>query len=227
MDTYSQQHLMPQQGHPQHLQFNRRHEEYFDAEHQQQQQQRQRQQQHQQQQQQQQHQHQTASMTSSGPFRDAGKGIPLQRLPPYTTLYSVEFKAGRMDYFYVVSEPGTTPVKFQLGDLVIVEGDRGKDLGKVASDTLTVDNVEQLVSQKMQQQQQQQQQHDEDTTNDNSTTEKPKDTQIKRLYRLATPDEINLLIEKGQDELRALTLCQQKTKLRNLPMTVVDAEYQW
>ncbi|CAO3597793.1 unnamed protein product [Absidia cylindrospora] len=231
MDTYGQ-HLMPQQQqpHPQNLQFTRRHEEYFDAEHQQQQQQRQRQQQHQQLQQQQQHQqqqYQVANMTSSGPFRDAGKGIPLQRLPQYTALYTVEFKAGRVDYFYVVSEPGTTPVKFQMGDLVIVEGDRGKDLGKVASDTLTVDTVEQLVSQKLQHQQQQQPPHDEDTNNDNSNTDKPKDTQIKRLYRLATPDEINLLIEKGQDELRALTLCQQKTKMRNLPMTVVDAEYQW
>ncbi|KAI8333544.1 PSP1 C-terminal conserved region-domain-containing protein [Chlamydoabsidia padenii] len=175
-------------------------------------------QQHQQQHQQQHHQ-QAPSMTSNGPFRDAGKGIALQRLPEYTTLYSVEFKAGRVDYFYVPSEQGLAPVKFQAGDLVIVEGDRGKDLGKVTSDTLTIDKVEQLVSQKLQQQQAL---PDDDTSN-----EKPKDVHIKRLYRLATPDEINLLVEKAQDELRALALCQQKTKGRNLPMTVVDAEYQW
>jgi cell fate regulator YaaT (PSP1 superfamily) len=158
-------------------------------------------------------------MTSNGPFRDAGKGIALQRLPDYTALYSIEFKAGRVDYFYVPSEQGMAPVKFQAGDLVIVEGDRGKDLGKVTSDALTVDKVEQLVSQKLQQQQA--------LPEDDGSNDKPKDVHIKRLYRLATPDEINLLLEKGQDEVRALALCQQKTKMRNLPMTVVDAEYQW
>ncbi|KAI9309154.1 PSP1 C-terminal conserved region-domain-containing protein [Cunninghamella echinulata] len=213
-DSYGQMmhsHGYPSQLLPQQLLMNRPpHEEYFDAEHHQQQQQ--------------------PNLMTSGAFRDAGKGIPLQRLPNYTNLYSVEFKAGRIDYFYVVSEPGTVAVKFQPGDLVIVEGDRGKDLGKVASDTLTIEQVEQYVSQKLHHQQQQQQQGngnglDEDETNGNN--DKPKDVHIKRLYRLATPDEINLLLAKGQDELRALALCQQRTKMRNLPMDVVDAEYQW
>ncbi|CAO3643259.1 unnamed protein product [Cunninghamella blakesleeana] len=215
-DTYSQ--MMNAHGYPssqllpQQLQMTRPpHEEYFDAEHHQQQQQ--------------------PNLMTSGAFRDAGKGIPLQRLPNYTNLYSVEFKAGRVDYFYVVSEPGTVAVKFHPGDLVIVEGDRGKDLGKVASDTLTVEKVEQFVSQKLHHQQQLQQQQQsqglEDDELNGNNNDKPKDAQIKRLYRLATPDEINLLLAKGQDELRALALCQQRTKMRNLPMDVVDAEYQW
>jgi cell fate regulator YaaT (PSP1 superfamily) len=50
---------------------------------------------------------------------------------------------------------------------------------------------------------------------------------IKRIFRLATPDEVNLLLVKGQDEHKALVVCQQKTKQRKLPMEVVDAEYQW
>lgn len=30
-----------------------------------------------------------------------------------------------------------------------------------------------------------------------------------------------------QDEAKALVLCQQKVKQKNLPMEVVDAEFQW
>ncbi|ORX58010.1 PSP1-domain-containing protein [Hesseltinella vesiculosa] len=174
-------------------------EEYFDAEHQQQ---------------------QLQSMTT-GAFRDMGKGIPLPRLPGHAPIYAVEFKAGRTDYFYVVSEPGVRAApRFQPNDLVIVEGDRGKDLGKVTSEVLTVDNVEQLLQQFPPPTQQQ-------VGGDDDQGSGKKDAHIKRLYRLAAPEEINLLIEKDRDELHALTLCQQKTQQRNLPMTVVDAEYQW
>ncbi|KAI8069890.1 PSP1 C-terminal conserved region-domain-containing protein [Gongronella butleri] len=184
-------------------------EEYFDAEHQQQQ----------------------LQTMNTGVFRDMGKGIPLPRLPSHAPLYAVEFKAGRTDYFYVVNEPGVrAAVRFQPGDLVIVEGDRGKDLGKVASDILSVDTVEKLVQAAPppvpQHLQADQGQHD-DHLNSNNPGGGKKDVHIKRLYRLAAPDEINLLMEKSRDEMHALALCQQKTRQRNLPMTVVDAEYQW
>ncbi|CAO3591120.1 unnamed protein product [Absidia cylindrospora] len=202
-----QQHQQKTLQHPQHLQMNQHHQVYFDAEHQQQQRQKR------------QHQHQqSASQAPSDIFYSSdNKGIPLQRLPQNTTLYSVEFKAGRIDYFYVVCEPGTTVIgKFQIGDLVIVEGDRGKDLGKIASGTLNVGNVEQFLNSGKQ-----------FKDDESSGSDKPKDAYMKRLYRLATTNEIDLLLEKDQDEMQALALCQQKVKLRNLPMSVVDAEYQW
>jgi hypothetical protein len=50
---------------------------------------------------------------------------------------------------------------------------------------------------------------------------------VKRIYRLAAPDEINMLLIKSQDEQRALVICQQKIKQRKLQMEAVDAEYQW
>lgn len=47
-------------------------------------------------------------------------------------VYVIEFKAGRRDFFYL--EDASHPIK--TGDLVIVEADRGKDLGKVICDNL-------------------------------------------------------------------------------------------
>jgi hypothetical protein len=160
-------------------------------------------------------------------FQDLGKGVPLHRLDPNVPLYMVEFKGGRTDFFYVLDSHQFSP---RVGDLVIVEGDRGKDLGKVTANTLTTKQVTLLEHKKQallqqlepkhpepkEQQQQQQQQED-----------KQKEIHVKRIFRLAAPDEINMLLIKGQDEHKALVVCQQKTKQRKLPMEVVDAEYQW
>ena len=152
-----------------------------------------------------------------------GKGVALHQLPPDTLLYMIEFKAGRTDFFYII--PNNPNLQVHVGDLVIVEADRGKDLGKIAMENLTQDQILQLKKQ---------QQHDipQDDNSNASTPNsqddiKPSDIQIKRIYRQAMPDEISVLLEKGQDEERALLVCQQKTKQRKLPMEVVDAEYQW
>lgn len=152
-------------------------------------------------------------------FQDLGKGIPLHRLDPKLPLYMVEFKAGRTDFFYVLDSHQFSP---QIGDLVIVEADRGKDLGKVAMNTLTIDQVTELEQRK--QQQLQQLEHND---KEEDTSKPQREIHIKRIFRLAAPDEVNLLLVKGQDEHKALVVCQQKTKQRKLPMEVVDAEYQW
>ncbi|KAI9300779.1 PSP1 C-terminal conserved region-domain-containing protein [Cunninghamella echinulata] len=60
-----------------------------------------------------------------------GKGIPLHHfLDSNTKLYIIEFKACRTDICYIMQGDQINPV---LGDLVIVEADRGRDLGKVAN----------------------------------------------------------------------------------------------
>ncbi|ORY94448.1 PSP1 C-terminal conserved region-domain-containing protein [Syncephalastrum racemosum] len=147
-----------------------------------------------------------------------GKGVPLHRLPPQAPLYMLEFKAGRTDFFYAPAG-----VHVQLGDLAIVEADRGKDIGKVAM-LLASDQVLAMGIQKQQQQQQQQQQQEGATEMAPLTKA---DIHIKRIYRPASGDEIHLLLSKAQDEQKALAMCQQKTRQRKLPMEVVDAEYQW
>ena len=64
---------------------------------------------------------------------DLGKGTPLGTLPPNTPLYVVLFKAGRRDVYYC---PDPT-LLISNGDRVIVEADRGSDLGTVVYDQLT------------------------------------------------------------------------------------------
>jgi len=141
---------------------------------------------------------------------DVGKGVPLSSVPPNTPLYIVEFKAGRSDLFYAADAAAATVVK---GDLVIVEADRGKDLGKVVNDSITPLQVQQL--------QQQQAEHLPDLHRGN------KELHPKRIYRLAQPAEVAMLVSKSQDELKALASCQTKVRAKKLPMEVVDAEYQW
>ena len=86
-------------------------------------------------------------------INDLGKGVPLHAVPASCPLYIVEFKAGRTDLFYVTD----LTADIRVGDLVIVEADRGKDLGKVVNDTITLAEVEAF--QRQQQQQQQQSSH--------------------------------------------------------------------
>lgn len=165
-------------------------------------------------------------------FQDLGKGYPISKLDPNSSLYMVEFKGGRTDFFYV---PESSQLHPQIGDLVIVEADRGKDLGKVAVNTLTIDQVLELEQKKQLQLQQlesnnneKEKEKEEDAAAAAAATPKAqREIHIKRIFRLAAPDEINLLLVKGQDEHKALVVCQQKTKQRKLPMEVVDAEYQW
>ncbi|KAI9307655.1 PSP1 C-terminal conserved region-domain-containing protein [Cunninghamella echinulata] len=158
-------------------------------------------------------------------LNDVGKGIPLNQLHPEAIIYMIEFKSRRIDFFYfdfhqqqqmMLNSPSTTisstsshlsAFSVGLGDLVIVEADRGKDLGKIAMIGLTSDQKELLLQEPIE--------------------IVPEQIFIKRIYRLATPEEINMLLIKSQDEQRALVICQQKVKQRKLQMEVVDAEYQW
>ncbi|KAG6864951.1 hypothetical protein C0991_006138 [Blastosporella zonata] len=69
---------------------------------------------------------------------DLGKGVPLHSVPASWPLFIVEFKAGRTDLFYLTD----LSQDIRIGDLVIVEADRGKDLGKVVNDSITLAEVE-------------------------------------------------------------------------------------
>ncbi|RIB15775.1 PSP1 C-terminal conserved region-domain-containing protein, partial [Gigaspora rosea] len=125
-------------------------------------------------------------------------------------LFLVEFKAGRTDLFYVAENSGNMVKK---GDLVIVEADRGKDLGKVTNDSIMPHQVQLL------------QQQQADSMNDSHRMNK--EIHPKRIYRLAQPAEVTMLVTKSQDEAKAMLVCQTKVRQKKLPMEVVDAEYQW
>ena len=98
------------------------------------------------------------------------------------------------------------------GDLVIVEADRGKDLGKITNDSITPQQVQIL-------------QQQAETMNDGHRVNK--EIHPKRIYRMAQPAEVTMLVTKNQDEAKAMLVCQTKVRQKKLPMEVVDAEYQW
>ncbi|KAJ1342930.1 hypothetical protein BSLG_002587 [Batrachochytrium salamandrivorans] len=126
-------------------------------------------------------------------------------------LYVVEFKAGRVDYFYVAD--GSIGV-INVGDLAIVEADRGKDLGKVIDTGINSFQDLQLY----------QATHPDALVDSHLSS---KEIYPKRVFRLAQGQEIGMLLSKGQDEAKAMGVCQVKIRQRKLAMEIVDAEYQW
>ncbi|KAF8152818.1 PSP1 C-terminal conserved region-domain-containing protein, partial [Mycena galopus ATCC 62051] len=158
-------------------------------------------------------------------------------------LYIVEFKAGRTDLFYRAADRMVSVCAGQgrngagngkadddpirVGDLVIVEADRGKDLGKVVNDSITLGEVEAFWAG---------QQRFGGWLFGQSPPTSPggaeggggkKEIAPKMIYGKAGPGDAQLLVAKMQDELKALALCQTKVRAKKLPMEVVDAEYQW
>ncbi|KAI8352485.1 PSP1 C-terminal conserved region-domain-containing protein [Blakeslea trispora] len=134
----------------------------------------------------------------------SGKGIPLSRVPSHVPLYMIEFKSGRTGFYYL----SDVSLSLEYDDLVIVEADRGRDLGKVATQVLTADQVVLLDKR-------------------HSAAGQKHDVSVKRIHRLATLNEVQMLTTKELDEQKALSLCLQKIKHRKLEMEIVDAEFQW
>ncbi|KAG6810900.1 hypothetical protein H0H92_009892 [Tricholoma furcatifolium] len=154
-------------------------------------------------------------------LQDLGKGVPLHSVPASWPLFIVEFKAGRTDLFYLTD----MSQDIHVGDLVIVEADRGKDLGKVVNDSITLAEVEEF-----QKQQQERVGFGEEPTSpggSGSGGASKKEINPKMIYGKAQPQDAQMLVSKMQDELKALQLCQSKVRAKKLPMEVVDAEYQW
>ncbi|KNE56109.1 hypothetical protein AMAG_01949 [Allomyces macrogynus ATCC 38327] len=152
----------------------------------------------------------SAGSGNGSQYADVGRGVPLHALPPTTNLYIVEFKSGRSDIFYVADSTG---IALHKGDLVIVEADRGKDLGKVINTAITPHQIQVL-----------QTQQSEVLTELHRVN---REIHPKRIYRLAQPQEVAMLVSKSQDEAKAMAVCATKVRQKKLPMEVVDAEYQW
>ncbi|KAJ3343167.1 hypothetical protein HDU93_009717 [Gonapodya sp. JEL0774] len=130
---------------------------------------------------------------------------------PRWPAYVVEFKAGRKDFFHCPDASMT----IHRGDFVIVEADRGKDLGKVIHDGIA--NASQM--------QYYQQMYAESMVD--QMYGRGGEVQPKRILRLALQTELAMLPAKIHDEELALATCQQRVKAKRMPMEVVDAEYQW
>lgn len=170
---------------------------------------------------------------------------------PSQLLYIVTFKAQRADLFYVQEATG---LHVKKGDLVIVEADRGADLGTVASNNVPFTEAKELKDRYMQEHYNWLMvfsRHGQNGTvagpNPNgqpNTTNSaiggmsgspgqvgPQDLanselKPKMIKRLAQPHEIQTLRDKEGNEAKAKRVCQQKVVEHRLNMEILEAEFQ-
>jgi len=141
--------------------------------------------------------------------------LPTRTMP--RTVYNIKFKRSQRNF---VAGPRINR-DLDIGCYVKVEADRGEDLGivvgKMSSEKFNASagrasfrppssNPSELGP---------------SGSNPSSAAD------LKRVIRLATHDEVNLLSVKREEEDELLRICRTKVRQRALPMNVVDAEYQF
>jgi hypothetical protein len=168
------------------------------------------------------------------------------------SLYIVLFKCCRADVFYIQEGTGLT---VKPGDLVIVEADRGTDLGTVAKD-----NVDWQTAKEMKEHYAEEQYKWLIMYSQNAAAaqegagaglmaasnglqgsavggmgppsqhhmQEPSSGELKPklIKRLAQPHEIHALRDKEGNEAKAKRVCMQKVKEHGLNMEILDAEFQ-
>lgn len=169
-----------------------------------------------------------------------GKGAPFgSSVTGNLTCYLVQFTCGRTDTFYV--PPGIT-LTISIGDYVIVEADRGEDLGRVIMNNINVPLPRRNSSSAALPPYVSGNGLDEtngeylpDTFSSNvpfpdellPQMAMPTSNLPKKIYRIATAIEIESLLGKVRDEINAISVGQFKVQEWKLPMAIIDAEYQW
>jgi cell fate regulator YaaT (PSP1 superfamily) len=153
--------------------------------------------------------------------------------PDQYTLHIVKFKANRMDVFYLSKEK---KLDLQVKDYVIVDGDRGTDLGMVSKVNVTEAEARALTAQ-LQREQAAATAANQNGMNANAMEAiaaaanqvQERDVTIpkKFIHRLAVRGEIDGLQMKMQDEAQAKQVCEMKVQQRGLQMDILDVEYQW
>ncbi|KAJ5157102.1 uncharacterized protein N7482_008202 [Penicillium canariense] len=160
-------------------------------------------------------------------------------------LYIVSFKCHRADVFYIQEDTG---LQVKPGDLVIVEADRGTDLGTVQHANVSLQKARELKQQYAEEhykwlmmfsRQGQLEGSNVGSTglNTRSATggmgphahgvqEIATDIKPKLIKRLAQNHEILTLRDKEGNEAKAKRVCQQKVAEHRLNMEILDAEFQ-
>jgi hypothetical protein len=166
------------------------------------------------------------SLTQTVPQRSPVEGIvhptlghTIQSAP--RLVYAIKFKRTQRNFI-----PGPRIIgELKIGCYVKVEADRGEDLG-IVMNKMTMDKFCSLGgrtgfrvagSPAM----------GNDVGMLPASTTTTNLTDLKRVVRLATQDEVSLLSAKREEEEELLRICREKVEQRALPMHVVDAEYQF
>lgn len=165
-------------------------------------------------------------------------------------LYIVTFKCNRADVFYIQEDTG---LQVKAGDLVIVEADRGTDLGTVQHANVSLQKARELKQQYAEEhykwlmmfsRQGQLEAANPAGVSGLSTRsatggmgphgphgphgvqESATDIKPKLIKRLAQNHEILTLRDKEGNEAKAKRVCQQKVAEHRLNMEILDAEFQ-
>jgi hypothetical protein len=167
-------------------------------------------------------------------------------------LYIVLFKCSRADVFYVQEGTG---LSVKPGDLVIVEADRGTDLGTVARDNVDWATAKELKEHYAEEHYKWLMMYSQGAAGNSDGTgaglmaasnglqgsavggmgppsqhgmQEPNPGEIKPkiIKRLAQNHEIQALRDKEGNEAKAKRVCMQKVKEHGLHMEILDAEFQ-
>ncbi|OJJ39583.1 hypothetical protein ASPWEDRAFT_105170 [Aspergillus wentii DTO 134E9] len=166
-------------------------------------------------------------------------------------LYIVTFKCHRADVFYIQEDTG---LQVKPGDLVIVEADRGTDLGTVQHANISLQKAREMKQQYAEEHykwlmmfSRQGQNGASNVVNvsgsasglngrsaiggmgphgSHGAQESPTDIKPKLIKRLAQNHEIMTLRDKEGNEAKAKRVCQQKVVEHRLNMEILDAEFQ-
>jgi hypothetical protein len=167
-------------------------------------------------------------------------------------LYIVLFKCSRADVFYVQEGTG---LSVKPGDLVIVEADRGTDLGTVARDNVDWTTAKELKEHYAEEHYKWLMMYSQGAAGNSDGTgaglmaasnglqgsavggmgppnqhgmQEPNPGEIKPkiIKRLAQNHEIQALRDKEGNEAKAKRVCMQKVKEHGLHMEILDAEFQ-
>jgi hypothetical protein len=167
-------------------------------------------------------------------------------------LYIILFKCSRADVFYVQEGTG---LSVKPGDLVIVEADRGTDLGTVARDNVDWASAKELKEHYAEEHYKWLMMYSQGAAGNSDGTgaglmaasnglqgsavggmgppsqhgmQEPNPSEIKPkiIKRLAQNHEIQALRDKEGNEAKAKRVCMQKVKEHGLHMEILDAEFQ-
>ncbi|CAG7918324.1 unnamed protein product [Penicillium olsonii] len=163
-------------------------------------------------------------------------------------LYIVAFKCSRADVFYIQEDTG---LQVKQGDLVIVEADRGTDLGTVIHSNISLQQARELKHHYAEEHyktlmmySRHGQLEGSGLTNPNAglntrsatggmgphgphgVQEPSSELKPKLIKRLAQKHEVMTLHDKEGNEAKAKRVCQQKVVEHRLNMEILDAEFQ-
>lgn len=139
--------------------------------------------------------------------------LPSQRKQQYVLdpvdgfVYTVQFKRAYRNF----QISPYAPRGLDVGDFVMVEADRGEDLGIIRDKT----HITQYEEEK------------HTAGHRGRGFAAGNNGEVKHILRVATTEERALLVDKMMEEELTLQVAREKALERGLPMTIVDAEYQY